>query len=341
MKKMREQNMDLFRAISAFAVVLIHVASAAFTYAQNSSKVAELTMQIIVMLMQWSVPAFLIITGYFQLNDEKECDYKSVSNQIIKFIVTLFSVGYAYAIMERVFNQKTLNVSIFLNSFLDVLNGNLWDHMWYVYMILGIYLVIPLLKTFFKHAGDKDVFIITGLSFVWTILMPYIEKYAKINFPISINITGYIFYVFAGGLIRRYKSILLQNTKKTILYALILACIGIVAIVVKFIYKPGFDVVGYKSLSVSIIAVCFTLLFVVLKQREKGNKLLSELGRCSWGIYLIHPLFLNLAIKLFHFDLLISGWYIIIPMACVIIFLISFSTIYLLRKVKFIRKFLL
>lgn len=133
--------------------------------------------------LQWHVPVFLMITGYLWLDRSKECTYRNLWPHIRKFITVLLTIGYLYALMERVFNSNGLTLKVFLLSMVDVLCGNSWEHMWYLYTIIGVYLLLPVLKPFFSIEGNTEKTIFIGMLFVFTVLNPIVEDMTGFSLP--------------------------------------------------------------------------------------------------------------------------------------------------------------
>ena len=88
-----------------------------------------------------------MITGYC-LSLKKECTYSYCLHHVLKFIKILFTVGLFYSLLEEVFIAKKFSITILGTSILNVFTGNLWDHMWFIYAIIGVYLVMPVLHSF-------------------------------------------------------------------------------------------------------------------------------------------------------------------------------------------------
>ena len=70
----RQSNFDLLRIISTFAVVLIHV-NATVANSNNISLVGFNICSLINIITRFSVPCFVMLSGAFILNNEKNADY--------------------------------------------------------------------------------------------------------------------------------------------------------------------------------------------------------------------------------------------------------------------------
>ena len=196
----RNYSIDLLRIISAVAVVIIHVVTGpANSYGAELDANLVTNLETVHIMMKWSVPVFFIITGYCILN-KKEYTYTDCFKHIWKFILVLLTIGFSYALLEEISINKTIGLSGIMRAFKNVISGNLWDHMWYVYDIIGIYLVLPVLHLFMA-SGKKNRFIITGLLFFFTIIAVSISPWIAIG--VNIPFGGYLFYVCFGGMVAK------------------------------------------------------------------------------------------------------------------------------------------
>ncbi len=56
----------------------------------------------------------------------------------------------------------------------------------------------------------------------------------------------------------------------------------------------------------------------------------------AWGIYLLHPLIINVALKVLKMDFVSYMPYVKIPLLAICTFTLSFAITYLLRKIPFV-----
>lgn len=320
----RKYSIDLLRILSAVAVVLIHIVSAPVA---NSSAVIDsavaTNLNLIHTLMNWSVPVFFMITGYC-LQKKKEVTYEYCFSHVMKYIGVLFTIGLAYALMEEVFTARTINGAVLVQSILNVISGNLWDHMWFIYSIIGIYLVMPVIHLFISK-DDKNAVILTVLLFVFTILLPTFEKYFSIG--VTIPFGGYLFYVCFGSTIAKLKI----NPR----FSIFIPLFGVLSVIWIFLENPN-GKFEYTHLTICVMAI--SIFLTVSQMNIKSNKLILGISKCTWGIYLIHPLYINIAIKVLKIDVLSSNVYIRLLVMWGVILTISLLTVYILRKIPIIKK---
>jgi len=320
----RKHSIDILRMISAVAVVIIHIISSPVTN-RNFEISAKLiiNLNLIHTLMNWAVPVFFMITGYCLLK-KKDCTYRYCFSHVLKYVCILFTVGLFYALLEEIFVTNTINFSVFLKSLLNVISGNLWDHMWYVYSIIGIYLVMPVIHHFFQQR-ENNFIILTILLFVFNILFPTIEQLL----PIGVNIPfgSYLFYVCFGAAIAK-----IEINK---IFSYIVYLLGLLSSVWIIMTRNSHSF-GYTHLTVCLMAMSIFLFFSQLE--VSSNKLMLCISKCTWGIYLIHPFFINTAIKLLKIDVLSAQPYLRLFALFVIVFIASFLSTYVLRKIPLIKK---
>ena len=317
----------LLRILAAFAVIVIHTRSMTF-YETNIYNFVHAC-------MLWSVPVFFMITGYIFIGVKKISDFSSIKNNVIKFVVVLFTLGFFYAICQRFFETRNFTVMLFINSFCDVLKGNLFDHMWYIYAIIGIYLILPMLSLF-VNSNKKNLYILLVLTAVLGIIIPDICKMLNISTSFKLPIGNYAFYVLAGATIKEIsvdKLKVLRNISLLIipLYILIYAY----NIFVYDVFYASYTSILVASLSVSVFIIC-----AYSFRNLNTNIIINSISECTWGIYLLHPFFIHVIVKLFKFTITPYNQLIFYPLSCIFIFLISYVATLILKNIPIIKRFI-
>ncbi|MBE6747611.1 MAG: hypothetical protein E7557_00070 [Ruminococcaceae bacterium] len=318
----RKYNIDILRIISALAIIGIHIIRCPI---HNSTAIApdlEANLSMAHRLLLWAVPVFFMITGYC-LMQKQDCTYKYAFEHVRKYIAVLFTVGLFFALLELFFAQRTINLSIIKTAFLNVIVGNLWDHMWFVYAIIGIYLVVPLFHNFFQKS-KANAEITTLLLLIFTVLLPQFKS--KLAVANDYPFVGYLFYVCFGMLIAKTKP------------GKIFIPIAIIGAIVSAFYlatNPFNEEFNYLSLGVAISATSIFTLATYIKAEK--NKTLLNLSSSTWGVYLIHTFFINIAVKVLNLDLLSSLTYLKLGGLFVAVTVISFAVTFVLRKIPLIK----
>lgn len=335
MGKKRKTNLDLLRSLAAIDVAVYHVLANSVNSDPTVATATQTAIATLCAAMYWHVPVFYMITGYLWLSDNKECSYSKVLNNVRRFVLVLFTVGYGYAMMELVFTTRSLSPQLFLQGLSNVLQGKLWDHMWYVYAIIGIYLLLPVLKPFFAHNTVKTVSLFTGLLFLFTLLLPAMTDWTGFPFPVTIPVASSVFYVCAGGLLAKIG--IPQIKKVSVPAAIVFLCSGTAAYLALFgnpdsSWMPLFNCICAVSIFAAVLG-CFSALDSI--------PIIHSFADCSFGVYLFHQFFINLMFKLLHIYPMQHMPWISIPLTSIVIIGLSYVTTYLLRKIPPIKQYIL
>ena len=219
-------------------------------------------------------------------------------------------------------------------------------------MIVGLYLILPLLRLWIKKDNKKYVEYFILLSLVFTFLIPQIidigsnystlfqnldEIMKKINLQ---YVGGYTTYFILGWYIHNF-----DVKNKKIVYTL-----GIVSLIITifstYILSKTTDraVQMYGDLTLNVFFQS-KMIFLFIKTKyinkeEKENKFINNTSQHSLGIYAMHALVITIMYKIMSkigFDLAIIN----IPIIVVISFAISFLTTYILSKIPILKEMVL
>lgn len=280
-----------------------------------------------------------MISGILFLNPKKEITIKSIYQKYIpRLLVILLVWNFLYAVFSC-FIDHAFSLQTFISN---LLLGPV--HMWFLYMIIGLYMLIPflrkiaadekLLKYFlvlwFIFSSISNIAKITGLNIVTSIL----EDKMYINFVI-----GFSGYFLLGYFLstRNYKSI----------YAII---IGVICLLINFVgtymLSIGHDITNqslYANLSPNIILMSiavFVLCKNIYSQNENINakfrSIVNILSKYSLGIYVIHFWVLN-ALAMFNIDVLTLPPVINVIVLSILVFLLSLLATFILSKIKYVK----
>lgn len=200
-------------------------------------------------------------------------------------------------------------------------------------MLIGLYLLTPILKEFVNHASKQTMRIAFLVLFIMCSILPIMEHFGiQLNSWMIIHNNPYLLLYMLG-----YYFAFLEDGKITVahLILVIMACIFVIV----FKLSIGIDYnIYYAPISI-ILAVAIFLLF---KRVNIVCDIADKLNPYCFGIYLIHTVFTNAIAKIFHFNPAdyFSAW-ICIPLLGGCVFLLSLSSCYLLRKISFLKKYVL
>lgn len=155
--------LDVIRALSIFLVCMGHSVEQTFHFAQNDVFSVQGDYKGMVVLMLFSlarisVPFFLFLTGYFFL--PRTYDEEGTKGFWVHNFLRLLLCTELWIILYNVFDYffwPKLDVTVLsvLRQMIFLENVPTMDHYWYLPMILGIYLFLPIVANGLKHIDAK------------------------------------------------------------------------------------------------------------------------------------------------------------------------------------------
>lgn len=168
----REIWIEKLRVFAAMGVIVLHVVRG--TYVNEPANIPQyrrlFDLDFLLGTFDWAVPVFIMISGYLLLDSQKDLTNGKLIKYIKKMVYILCTFGLSYCLIESFVNYKNQGAGkIISDAILNLLTGNCWGHMWYVYMLIGLYAVTPVIKTFVNNASDKVLIQILILFWIMTI----------------------------------------------------------------------------------------------------------------------------------------------------------------------------
>jgi surface polysaccharide O-acyltransferase-like enzyme len=289
---------------------------------------------------RFAVPIFVMLSGYLLLGRYKNLtDFltKRFSKIFIPFLLwTIIFIlwGNYFGIIPA---EKT-NPE-FIDILKKILSGGAGGsgHLWFIYMLLGLYLFSPIVSRWVVQATDQEVIFFLIVWFVTCTIYPYFEKFLgiKINFEIR-YFSGYLGYFVLGYFLGNLQINL--TLKKIGLISLVVFLISWIVTFVGIyfstvsnnnIYESSlFD---YLSTSVILMSITAFLVFKNLLNIEIFPTLTAQLDKYSYGMYLMHLIPMKtlsrqfqINFKLIHPSIGIATQFILTSIICyIVIFTIS------------------
>ena len=168
--------------------------------------------------------AFVFIVFLHTLNRQFGVDVWMGGYAIISIGVNLFIMISGYLLLDKTeetivfFKKRILNILPLFLVFniiyiyfgkipiMPILKGKAISasHFWYIYMILGLYLLTPWLQKVLKYA-EKETLFVVFLWFLCNILNPYLRYFNFAEIPFSnFPLTGFIGYYILGYFVKKY-----------------------------------------------------------------------------------------------------------------------------------------
>ena len=304
METKKNKYFEYIRAYSILAVITIHTMySALLQFGERAAVSEKIFYRCVMNMMWWAVPCFLMMTGSLLLDSNRKVPLKKLYGKyILRMLLVLLTFGWGFAWLELFFDSKTLEFGQILQAACNVLAGKTWAHMWYIYCLLGLYVLLPMYKIIADYASDAQLKYILIILFLFESVFP-LAKLLKINLGVYCHInTIYPFWLLMGAAWNRG---MFKCNKK---FNAVLVIISSGMLIFTSVLWEGFNVpfsslFGYDSILVVGQSIgLFSLFNSINIEGEKLDQVLSGMGENSFGIYLVHMVIINLAYKLFRFN---------------------------------------
>ncbi len=348
----RAVNVDLIRTVAMMQVILLHAAGRFTITSQeiNQMNPSDLACWGIVDIYQSlgviAVPLFLMLTGALLLQPEKQESlgvfFKKRWARI--GLPSLFW-GAAYFVWDFTVQKIPFTSSTIIQG---ILNGP-YTQMWYLYVLVGLYLLTPILRAFIAHA---DQTLIKYFVIVWTVGVAIIPVFSLFTtFQLNANVfamTGYVGFFVLGTYL---STVQMRRSTITILMVLgvALTAIGTYVLAATVGGTEMYFFQKYFSPTVILASVMMFLLLLTIKpptvHKERPpsmfNKLIDLISKNTLAVFFIHVMIIE-SIQLGYFGFTLNrntfNPIIEIPLLTVVTLFASLAIILLLKKVPYMNK---
>ena len=198
---MRKRYIDYLRVISMLSVVMIHICTTAMTdFNDGIGTYKGVLFVSVTNLLHFAVPIFFMISGALLLNPKKEITLERLLKRyILKYAGVILTFCWLFSFIEIIFDKHDFQLVYIGQSFLNMLQGRTWAHMWYMYALLGVMFVLPLLRWTARMATRTEITYLIILLGVFLSILPLAEALTGFEmgtqFPI---ISVYLFHMLLG-----------------------------------------------------------------------------------------------------------------------------------------------
>ena len=304
----RNYGLDILRVIAAYMVIQAHAGE--FCFISNGGKITNITEAYRVgwynPICIMSVPWFVMISGFFLFPVTNVALFfkKRFSRIAIPFVLwCIFYAAYYYFRGYVDLHTTLVNIaSIPLNY------GAKIGHLWFIYMLLGIYLFAPVLSPWIQSATKKNMEFYLALWAV-TLMLPYIHLFIPEvwgetfwnHTPMLYYFSGFLGYVVLANYIKRYH---MEPRRWNYFAGTILFITGYAITTYGFIGRLHTETNinklsltwGFETINIAMMVAGSFLMLKNIRIKNPDTpfiKLLLDISSKSYGIYLAHILILN------------------------------------------------
>ena len=366
--------LDVVRFIAMFTVVCCHCTDPFNFYPGTAPNIGEIKLwgAIYGSVLRPCVPLFVMITGALLLpvRGDASTFYKkriprvfypfliwSVLYNLFPWITGLLGLNpqiildfFPYAGEEVM--QQSFSVSLEYILMIPFNFSILAVHMWYIYLLIGLYLYLPVFSAWVEKASERAKLMFL-LAWGVTLLLPYYYQFVS-NYlwgTCSWNSFGML-YAFAGFngylLLGHYLKNLEWSLKKTLAIGIPMFAAGYAVTFLGFRHITALPeytdemlelFFTYCSLNVVMMTIpVFMLAKKVKVNSERMKKALANLTVCGFGIYMIHYFFTGPSVVLMRaIDMPIG---LQIPVAAILANAVSWGMVWLIYRAGKVAKYI-
>lgn len=339
---------DLIRSFAMVLVLVLHAATEPVQIVDLMSPEGVAlwwTTNIYNSIARPAVPLFVMLSGALLLQPAKLGEPLRVffKKRLNRIGLPFLFWGVAYFAWRFFVYGEALTADSILQG---VLNGP-YVHFWFFYLLVGLYLITPVLRVVVAYIDRKTFKFFLILWFVGTAVVPLLGLFSAYRLNSNVFLlTGWIGYFLLGAyfLKGRVRSIVLYAL---LLFGLTWTIIGTYLIVgtigerVSHFFHDGysFSMIGE---SVALFLLLASVPPNVLEERfPRGNRVLQLISQNTIPIYLFHVMVLEALQKGFSgFQISLSTMNPVleVPLLTVVTLLICLIVIYPLKKIPFVKK---
>ena len=345
--KTRKLQYDILRVLAAFSVVMLHSA-AQFWYDLEIKSTEWIIANSYDALFRFGVPVFVMISGAIFLDTEYVLDVKRLYKHNVLRLVVLYVIwSVVYGLYDaRNWDWSEAGAKAILK---EMLNGRY--HLWFIPMIVGIYVLLPVLKSWIDHTKQKTIEYFLGLFFVLQICSETIRALTlndELHYILDLGkaemVCGYIGYFVLGYYLVH---IGISKKAKKLLYALVVpSMVANVVLGFWLAWRVNERVAFiYDSFGIFTFILSVALFVFICEKGKKASfgtksgKILKELSADTLGIYVMHVGLMEFT-KGRGFHCMMISNIVGIPLYALLCFVICALAAAVLRRIPFVGRFL-
>lgn len=294
----RDLRLDLLRIVAIIAVIWLHVSGEVVVRESGPGDADWWVGNVADAFSRWCVPLFVMASGALLLPRRPDIDpwafYRRRAARIV--VPTLFWTAIYLGV--RAIGEDASARSLVIS----VVRGTPYYHLWFLYMIVGLYVAAPLISRFLEGcprrivlAATCFVFLVSSVESLMAGLADEEQAYTFLGLWPS-----YLGYFLAGYYLWRWP---LRRVPWALALATVLACGGGIALLTGALYHAlGARAwqIAYANLQPLVVLMSLTIFTAALAAPMRFSpaaaRVVGAVTPLVLGVYVMHPLWL-LALK--------------------------------------------
>lgn len=245
--------------------------------------------------LRWCVPVFIIVSGYVLLA-QRQGALEFYQKRLRRIAIPLVVWTVIYLVWTQILSTYYATPLPTSQLFSLIVQGVPYYHLWYLYMLVGLYSLTPLLQIVLRRLSrTQQTILCISLLVVAVSSSPWFTL-AKTPFIFwCLPFLGY--YLFGYWLREESTAIPLWILGVVITVMIVVTALGSYLEAKQFQTNFGAYVYGYLSPNVMIMSLAVTMLFkqtaLFWERQFERYPIFTRLSDSSFLVYLLHPLLLD------------------------------------------------
>ena len=211
-----------------------------------------------------------------------------------------------------------------------------WSHMWYLYMLISLYVLLPVFRKITECSNEKDIRYLLAVCLFFQVVLTNLNTFLNVKTGFYIGFyTIYPFYFFLGYALSK------DMIRISKMWSVILTLTSALLMVILTYLLIRWNIAALKSLLgnysflliILLSAGVFSLIRNLCQPEVKESKLIRWIDEQSFGVYLIHMVFVKVGVFLIKWNPYPQGGVILVFGIAAVIFALSAGITWLLRKI--------
>lgn len=298
---------DLVRVYAILCVILLHSEAVPNTQFGSIPLATWWQTNVYHAFVSTCIPLFIMLSGSLLLTQPHWEPKRFVKRRLVKLLPPLLIWTVVYAAWRRYIWHQDFGTKDILLSFVAGAEQPVFAHLWFVYTILSLYLLVPVFRIYFLHSSLNSQLYFAVLWIAASFLKPFIEQHYDLKVGYYLDpFYSYIGYFMLGATIFRYAPQRL-NSRWVLVCAIVIAVgyfctmFGTYALSVQ---AGKLDGSLYQHISPTVIPMSIAS-FLLLRHLgyvwserspvpSHSRRAITTLGKLTFGIYLAHALMIVL-----------------------------------------------
>lgn len=327
---------DNLRLVALFAVIVLHSTAPLLMQYGKVSISDWWAADFLNAVVRFAVPVFVMITGALLLPREYEIgDFlkRRLTRILWPFLFwTIVYIWYSWYNEDVVFGA---DIWLDIRQVLHQFKYGASYHLWYIYMLIGLYFFIPVIGKFVRHASEKEIiYFLVAWIMVMLMSQPYLSRFEP-------AVDTHYFAGYAGYLVLGYYLSRKNFSRPGVLkwmwflfvFSVILIALGS-RLVLSYPKYPG--TMFYEPVNPAIVVLSSSIFLIAklttIKLPAWFDGFRNLATQHSYGIYLAHALVLYFLEDPFGINYKLCSPAASIPLTAFIAFLTSLVIVWLIGK---------